>query len=241
MNRLVRISLLGLMLFSVGCRSLDKALFVMPTAAMTPKLPALQVQTDAKPLQSSGGAAPEDAQKLFQLELQRNLMEPKDSALFGVAKLQITTADTKRAGKGLHVAQLALLLTPTVLGIPLEYFRTNLKAELQIIDVNGNVLGTYQGKGSSNIRVAMYHGYSQKGAPQLADVEALRQALNEIRPQLAADASTLREQLILAAYPNEVTISEIPGVVTDSPDKPNKPAPAPADSTKTATPAKPNE
>lgn len=213
MKRLVQVCLIGLVAMSTGCRSLDKALFTMPNAALNPRLPVLEPSVEAKPLLAAGGAAPEDADKLFRLELQRNLMDAQDTTTYGFAKLQIKSAAAKRTGRGLHIFQLATLLTPTVLGIPVEWFQTKLKAELQIVDVKGNVIASYAGKGDSKIRVAMYHGYSQKGAPQLADVEALRQAMNEIRPQLAADASALREQLILAKTAGVVTISDIPGSI----------------------------
>ncbi|UOQ74635.1 hypothetical protein [Hymenobacter cellulosilyticus] len=227
MRYLFQISLLCLLVLTAGCRSLEKALFTVPEAALNPRLPVLEVAVDAQPLHSSNGATPDDAQKLFQLELQRNLMDAKDTTTYGTVRLHITKATAKRTARGLHIVQLATLLTPAMLGIPIEYFQATAQAELQIVDVKGNVLATYKGKGASKIRVAFYHGYSQKGAPRLADIEAVRQALNEIRPQLAADAGTLREQLILVRTAGVVTISDVPGSILAAPD------PAAADSTKT--------
>ncbi|TGE16809.1 hypothetical protein E5J99_08855 [Hymenobacter elongatus] len=217
-------------MLTIGCRSMNRALFTMPTAALPARLPALDTTLDASALLASDGATPSDAERLFQLELKRNLMEPEDSAKFGYIKLQIINASMKRTGRGFQVFQMVTLMTPSFLGVPLEYFRTTLQAELHIIDVHGNTLATYTGKGASKIRVAMYHGYSQKGAPRLADIEALRQALNEIRPQLANDASALREQLLAAAAPDPVVITATPDMITlgDTPD-----SPAPTDSTET--------
>ncbi|WP_226175203.1 hypothetical protein [Hymenobacter lucidus] len=208
---------------------MNKALFAIPAAPLATRLPLLDVGVDANVFQASAGANPEDAQKLFRLELERNLMDAKDTTTYGSVKLQLTKSDLQRTGRGLHIFQLATLMTPTILGIPAEFFHGNVQAEVQIIDVKGNVLATYTGKGKSNITVAMYYGYSQKGSPRLADVQALREALNEIRPQLAADAAALREQLILAKTAGVVTVGELPGISTDAPE------PAPADST--ATPA----
>ena len=62
------------------------------------------------------------------------------------------------------------LMTPSLLGIPLEWYRTDVKAEVQIIDSRGEVIGTYAGRGRSKVRVAMYHGYGQSKAARLADV-----------------------------------------------------------------------
>ncbi|TGE29621.1 hypothetical protein [Hymenobacter metallicola] len=227
MRRLAQIFLLCLLVVSAGCRSLDKALFTVPDATLNPRLPVLEVAVDAKPLHASNGATPDDAQKLFQVELQRNLMDAKDTTTYGTVRLHITKATAKRTARGLHIFQLATLLTPAMLGIPIEYFRANAQAELQIVDVKGNVIASYKGKGDSKIRVAFYHGYSQKGAPRLADMEAVRQALNVIRPQLAADAGALREQLILAKTAGIVTISDVPGSILNAPEPPA------ADSTKT--------
>ncbi|TGE25426.1 hypothetical protein E5K00_09615 [Hymenobacter aquaticus] len=228
MKRFALISLFSVLLVTLdGCRSLDKALFTVPTAALNTRLPVLETNVEASALSRSTGATADDAQKLFRLELDRNLMDDKDTTTYGTIRLNVSKVATQRTGRGLHIFQLATLLTPSLLGIPIEWFETQLQAEVQVVDVKDNVLATYKGKGSSKIRVAAYHGYSQKGAPRLADVEALRQALNEIRPKLAADAKYLREQLILAKTAGVVTISDVPGFSTGEPaDSTAQPAPA---------------
>ncbi|UOQ55379.1 hypothetical protein [Hymenobacter cellulosivorans] len=213
MKYVLRICLLGLLASSFGCRSLDQALFTMPTAPLSTRLPVLKTSVEAGPLAKKGkGATSEDLQKLFQLELEQNLMDVKDTTTYGSIKLRVTKASAKRTGNGLRIFQYTTLLTPLLLGVPLEYHQSDLQAEVQVIDVHGSVLARYTGKGSSKVKVAMYHGYSRKGAPRLADVESVRQALNQIRPKVEADASSLRGQLIMTAYPNEVIIQEIPGM-----------------------------
>ncbi|MCB2377739.1 hypothetical protein LGH70_09115 [Hymenobacter sp. BT635] len=228
MKRLALISFLSVLLVTLdGCRSLDKALFTVPTASLNTRLPVLETSVEASALSRSTGATADDAQKLFRLELDRNLMDDKDTTTYGTIKLSISKVANQRTGRGLHIFQLATLLTPSLLGIPIEWYQTQLQAEVQIVDVKDNILATYKGKGESKIRVAVYHGYSQKGAPRLADIEAVRQALNEIRPQLAADSRFLREQLILAKTAGVVTISDVPGFNTAEPaDSTARPAPA---------------
>ncbi|RYU82136.1 hypothetical protein [Hymenobacter persicinus] len=182
---------------AVGCKSAEKAIFRLSGSPISARLPPLEVSADLGPWVETEGALPEDARLLFQRELRQNITAPDDSTQFGYAKLVITNSTISRAGKGLQAVQMATLMLPTVLGVPMEYYSTKLDAVVQIMDARGQVIGTYNGTGTSRIRVAMYYGYSQTAAPRLADVTALKQALNQIRPQLAADASRLRNELLV--------------------------------------------
>ncbi|WP_400191827.1 hypothetical protein [Hymenobacter sp. B81] len=184
--------------FLAGCKSVDKVLFQPTPAALADRLPSLEVTVDNGPLAQSDGAWPDDPQKLFEREVRMNMTEPEDTLRYGYAKLLITEVSTDRQGKVLQALQLITLMTPSVLGVPLEWYHTTLKAEMQIVDARGEVLGTYTGTGESRIKVAMYHGYSQTQAPRLADVEALRLALAQIKPQVSLDAARLRDQLLAA-------------------------------------------
>ena len=183
-------------LLLIGCRSASQIMAKSEVDIIESRLPALELAVDPGPLMATEGAYPDDPEKLFNTEMKRNVLEPADSTVFGYAKLQVTKADVTRKGKGFQAIQMLTLLTPSLLGLPLESYCTDIQAEVQIMDAQGHVLGTYTGSGKSNVRVAMYHGYSQSKAPRLADVEALRQALSQIRPQLANDADTLRQQLL---------------------------------------------
>jgi hypothetical protein len=103
---------------------------------------------------------------------------------------------TVRTGRSLQSLQMLTMLIPSVFGVPLEWYRTTLHADVQISDASGNLLGTYSGVGTSNVKVAMYHGYSQTEAPRLSDIIAMRGALAAIRPQLDTAAARLRPLLI---------------------------------------------
>lgn len=136
--------------------------------------------------------------RAFKQEAAQNLMEPTDTVNFGYAKLRVTKADVKRTGKFFQGVQMTTLMLPSLLGLPLEYYRTDVSVQLQILNAKGDTLRTYTGAGRSKVRVAMYHGYSQAKAPRLSDVQALRLAFDQLRPQLEADADTLRQQLLTA-------------------------------------------
>ncbi|GGF19357.1 hypothetical protein GCM10011383_33660 [Hymenobacter cavernae] len=151
---------------------------------------------------NSDGSLPEDPFRLFEREVSHNLVDPADSTKFGYMKLTVTSAVSARQGKGLQAFQMATLMVPSLFGVPLEYYRTKLRAQVQVLNSRGEVLGTYSGSGTSTVNVAMYHGYSQTDAGRLADITALRYALNMIRPQLELASDSLRAKL-LASGPIE--------------------------------------
>lgn len=199
-----------------GCKSTEKAVFRTIRAnnsVALGTLPKLEAVVDAGPLSTnSEDGYPEDPGKVFRQELSYHLAESAakggdvglDSVQYGYAKLQITQATQQRTGRVLQVFQMLTLMTPSLLGIPLEWYRTNVQAEVQIIDARGEIIGTYAGQGRSKVRVAMYHGYGQGHAARLADVQGLRLALDQIRPQLEQAADTLRQQLLSTGPVQEV-------------------------------------
>lgn len=197
-----------------GCKSADKVLFKTPVATLTNRLPSLRVEVDNSLLMVSEATEYEDARTLFLQELNQNIIEPGDTTKFGYVKLQIMEATTSRPGRILQAFQMVTLLTPSVLGVPVGWYRSRVRAEVQLYDAHGELLGSYAGTGHSSIRVAMYHGYSQSAAPRLADLEALRLALNQIRPQLEVDATALQKELV-SRGPIEVIGSQ-PTLATSS-------------------------
>jgi len=186
-----------LLLAAASCKSAEKAIFRLSGAPIPARLPPLEASVDLGPWVETEGALPEDPRLLFQRELRQNIVAGADTAQFGYAKLVITNSTMTRAGKGFQAVQMATLMLPTLLGLPMEYYCTRLSAVVQIMNAKGDIIGTYNGTGTSRIRVAMYHGYAQTNAPRLADNEALKQAFNQIRPQLAADAGRLRDELLV--------------------------------------------
>lgn len=185
-----------------GCKSAEKAVFRTirsNNSVSLGVLPRLETVVEPGPLLSTEGALPDDASKVFRQELAYHFAEPQpDTVQYGYAKLIVTEAEVARTGRAFQAFQMLTLMTPSLLGMPLEWYRTNLKAEVQIINSRGETIATYTGAGHSKVRVAMYHGFSQTEAARLSDVQALRLALDQIRPQLDADADTLRQQLATA-------------------------------------------
>jgi hypothetical protein len=185
--------LLGLATACVSVKPLMKA---TPSASIANRLPALDVTADQGPLVMNDGALPEDPLEQFKDEYRINLAEPNDTAKFGYARFVVRKVRTVRTGRSLQSLQMLTMLIPSVFGVPLEWYRTTLHADVQISDASGTLLGTYSGMGTSNVKVAMYHGYSQTEAPRLSDIIAIRGALAAIRPQLDTAAARLRPLLI---------------------------------------------
>ena len=190
------LALASMALLSPSCVSVKPVMKNVASAPIGKRLPALEIYADQGPLAMNDGALPEDPLKLFQQECRTNLLEPTDSATFGYAKLVVKKVRTLRTGRGLQGLQVLTLMIPSMFGVPLEWYRTTLQAELQVTDAAGNLLGTYAGTGNSNVKVAMYHGYSQTAAPRLADIIALRSAMAQIRPQLDTATARLRPLLL---------------------------------------------
>ena len=189
-----------------SCVSVKSMMRGTPSAAISTRLPALEILADQGPLAMNDGALPEDPLKLFQQECRNNLTEPTDSATYGYAKLVVKKVKTLRTGRGLQGIQVLTFLLPAVVGVPLEWYKTTLQAEVQVSDAAGNLIGSYAGTGTSEVKVAMYHGYSQTTAPRLADIIALRGAMAQIRPQLDTATARLRPLLMAGGTVENPTI-----------------------------------
>ena len=203
------------LLIAPACVSVKNQMRSTPTAVITKRLPALEILADQGPLAMNDGALPEDPLKLFQQECQINLTEPTDSATYGYAKLVVRKVRTVRTGRAVQGLQVLTFMLPAVLGVPLEWYKTTLQAEVQVSDAAGNLLGSYPGTGTSEVKVAMYHGYSQTTAPRLADIIALRSAMAQIRPQIDTATARLRPLLLAGGTVENPTLPSS-SVVTGS-------------------------
>lgn len=195
-HQLALLALAPALLLASACVSVKSMMKALPPQAISKRLPALEILADQGPLAMNDGALPEDPLKLFQQECTSNLTEPTDSATFGYAKLIVKKVKTLRTGRAVQGIQVLTFMLPAVIGVPLEWYRTTLQAEVQVSDAAGNLLGSYIGTGKSEVKVAMYHGYSQSDAPRLADIIALRAAIAQIRPQLDTATARLRPLLL---------------------------------------------
>ncbi|WP_035563459.1 hypothetical protein [Hymenobacter sp. IS2118] len=196
-------------LSAVACVSVEAELWQVPAVANANRLPPLEAVVELGPLYNTNATQPEELLELLQSELHQNLAEPAAPYNFGYARLLVTQAAVRRSGRVLQVVQLLTMLTPSLLGVPFETYRTTLTAKLQIVDAQGEIVGEYEGQGESKVRVAMYHGYSQRTAPTLSDAQALRLALARIRPQLDTAAGRLQPRLLAAGRVEQLPVERL--------------------------------
>ena len=139
------LALRRLLLVAPACVSVKNMMKSTPSAAIAKRLPPLEILADQGPLAMNDGALPEDPLKLFQQECRINLTEPTDSATYGYAKLMVKKVTHPAHRPGLQGLQVLTFMLPAVVGVPLEWYKTTLQAEVQVSDAAGNLLGSYPG------------------------------------------------------------------------------------------------
>ena len=105
--------------------------------------------------------SPDELLRLFQNKIYRDVAELTTMQSYGTANLKVSKATVERTGRALQV-QLVTMLTPYLLRISLETYRTTLTVRVQIRNVQGRVLDEYEGQGSSRARVALYCSFSSR-------------------------------------------------------------------------------
>jgi hypothetical protein len=183
---------------ATACIAPSRVLQHLPSAMNQHMLPTLEPEVEMGALGGTDSLSPEELLQLFQNEVYRNVAEPTSMHSCGTASLHVTEATVKRTGRALQMMQLATMLTPCLLGVPLETYQTTLTARVQIRDVQGRVLGEYEGRGQARARVALYYGFAQHLAAGVSSSLALRLALAQIRQQLDSEAPCLTPLLVAA-------------------------------------------
>lgn len=135
---------------------------------------------------------------LFTKEVETNLTDPYGEK-YGTIALKRQLVDV-RYGLGNLFLSSFLLTLPNLLGLPFMHIRYTLFVDIRIMDRNNRLMGSYTATGSSSVKVAYYYGYSLRNAhaDRKAYTDALKDALNKIRPQLKADTPALNEKLTAA-------------------------------------------
>jgi hypothetical protein len=64
--------------------------------------------------------SPDELLRLFQNEIYRNVAEPTTMQSYDTANLEVSKAAVERTGRALQMVQLVTMLTPCLLGVPLE-------------------------------------------------------------------------------------------------------------------------
>ncbi len=174
----------------VGCRSWSPMVLQDPPSPIEPTLPALQLYAGNEYTAEFVG---ESEFRLFMEEMESNIMNPygdKYGSVFYSSRIL-----EQKDGLGFLIASGMTLYFLNVLGMPLQVVSRIVEVEVRIVDLQGRLLAKYKGRDKGSAVVGLYYGYSFTDAYNKAQLEAAYGALKQIRPQIASDASKLREAL----------------------------------------------
>jgi len=94
----------------------------------------------------------------------------------------------------LYLSVLTFFIPPLV-GLPMGHYDTQLDIDVVIADREGNVIGRYNALSRSRVPLAMYYGYDADDAERESAIRAIKEALSDIKAQIAADAPELTARL----------------------------------------------
>ena len=128
-------------------------------------------------------------------EVTDNLVENKGEK-YGNIRFKLVNYDRRAPGWGYKLASFCTLNTLNVAGMPHNRYRAELDLQVEVVDKNKKVLARYNASGSGRAYVAMYYGYRPGDAWRKANLLALQDAMQKIRPSLDADMPDLRKKLL---------------------------------------------
>ncbi|HXA00805.1 MAG TPA: hypothetical protein VNW99_02395 [Cytophagaceae bacterium] len=134
-----------------------------------------------------------DQFEIFDQEVDNNLCNPYGQK-FGYIVLR-TYYSKFGLGLGYSVASGITLLIPNLLGMPMGRPKFELQATVEILNSKKELIGKYRAVGTGKSLMALYYGYGQSDSIRKARVDALNNALSEIRKQIQTDAPRLLEEL----------------------------------------------
>jgi hypothetical protein len=139
----------------------------------------------------------EDAFRALDGEVTHNLSE-QQGPKYGHVRFKLINYERRAPGWGYTVGSVATAFVANVLGMPYNRYRAELELQVEIADANKNVLARYRAPGTGKAFVAMYYGYHATDAWRKANLDAMQDALNKIRPDIVKDTPKLRQQLMAA-------------------------------------------
>jgi hypothetical protein len=195
---------LFIMILFQNCRTYNSAQSVNTKSPIEPKLPALKASMDNQtnmltlPLTVYGSS---DQFEIFDQEVDNNLCNSYGKR-FGYIVLR-TYYSKFGLGIGYSAASGATLFIPNLFGMPMARPKFEIQATVEILNSKKELIGKYRAAGAGKSIMALYYGYGQSDSIRKARVEALTNALSEIRKQIQADAARLSEELRKAGMINE--------------------------------------
>lgn len=185
--------LLALVLLGLGgCRSFDPALLQPDKTALSVKMPAMDSRVENYGLQLFIYA--QDVGAIFEREVRQNLTDPyteKKGSI--VMKLNITE---NRAQMGYAFFSGFFFFVPNLFGMPMYGIITSLEVQLDVLDANRQLIGSYTGAGKRRTAQGIFSkGPKYRDFVRVNFIYAFKDALNMAREALAQDIPRLNERL----------------------------------------------
>lgn len=139
----------------------------------------------------------DDVFQLMQNELDDNISATGGKTL-GYARFKLLNYRRPWRGIGWVIPSTATLFVANYFGMPFAMTRAELDLQVEITDRKGNVLVKYTAPGSGKTPQALYYGYTAADAIRRANLNALKDAMSQIKVLLSEDAPMLTEKLLAA-------------------------------------------
>lgn len=189
---MARLNLLFLILVFLGsCKAWDPSMIGVTQDPISPKL--LTLERRMEDMANTTVITNDDELKLFTEEVEENLIDPYGDK-YGYIAYKSTILERKEGMAGAVLSGIFMGL-PIVLGIPFSNVKYTVDIELRILDKNNKLLAKYSATGRSNVKIAMYHGYSTRDAFRKSYSDALTNAFDQIRPKIKADVDRVNDKL----------------------------------------------
>ena len=182
-----------------GCKSFDPK-FLSPTGnPFNPKLPSMEryIENNLVAIVTttgqSVGASPQDVLTLFDREVSEIMTNPYGDKK-GFLLLKVNTIENKLSVWQWIVSG-TLMFTPTLLGLPL--FSTKAVVEIQIDVMNNNrtLIGSYKGSSEKRMKSGLYIKDSYRELSRVCYLLAVKQAIEDAKSKMTPDLNRLVAEL----------------------------------------------
>jgi hypothetical protein len=183
-----------------GCKSFDPN-FLNPTGvAFDPKLPAMErsVENNLVAIVSSTGqtygASPQDARTLFEREVSEIMTDPYSDKK-GYVTLKVNTIENKNNLLGIAIGGF-LGGVPFLLGVPTEVITSTVEVQIDVMDANRKLIGSYRGSATKKMKNALYNkNGNYRELERVVYLLTVKEAIQIAKTKIRPDVKMLNEKL----------------------------------------------
>jgi hypothetical protein len=131
----------------------------------------------------------------FSRDVQRNMTQ-NTGANRGFISCTITAFEQPEIYNGaLMFLNLMTLGFPSVIGFPYAKSKSEIEVQVSIKNLKNEIIGTYIGYGKDKKATGLYYGYRASQIQRASGLAAYKEAMEDVKKQIAADAGRLNELL----------------------------------------------